>query len=235
MISCAILLAAGSGTRMQGSVEDKVLVPINCKPAILYSIEAFAASKVVDKFIIVYRDKVQMDEILSVIEKNGLSHLNIETILGGSDRQTSVFCALKTIDPTYKQVFIHDCARPCISSEAIKELHLIAKQDGAACLAHPVVDTIKRIKSADKVRKQKLENLDRSGLWAMETPQVFNFKDILAAYEYVVKEELIVTDDAAAADTIGIKCSLVKSTQPNPKLTSPGDLLYIEYLLKKDN
>ena len=235
MISCAILLAAGSGTRMQGSVEDKVLVPINCKPAILYSIEAFVASKVVDKFIIVYRDKVQKDGILSVIQKNGLSHLNIETTLGGSDRQTSVFCALKTIDPKCKQVFIHDCARPCISSEAIKELHIIAKQDGAACLAHPVVDTIKRIKSADKVRKQKLENLDRSGLWAMETPQVFNFKDILAAYEYIVKEELIVTDDAAAADTIGIKCSLVKSTEPNPKLTSPGDLVYIEYLLKKDN
>ena len=62
-----------------------------------------------------------------------------------------------------------------------------------------------------------------------------NFEDILAAYEYIVKEELIVTDDAAAADTIGVKCSLVKNTQPNPKLTSPGDLLYIEYLLKKDN
>ena len=235
MNSCAILLAAGSGTRMQGSLKDKVLVPINCKPSILYSIEAFAASKVVDKFIIVYRDKLQMDEILSVIEKNGLSHLNIETVQGGSDRQTSVFCALKTIDPSYKQVFIHDCARPCIGSEAIKELHIIAKQDGAACLAHPVVDTIKRIKSADNVRKQKLENLDRSSLWAMETPQVFNSKDILAAYEYVFKEELIVTDDAAAADTIGIKCSLVKSTQPNPKLTFPGDLLFIEYLLKKNN
>lgn len=232
MTSFAILLAAGNGTRMQGIVEDKVLLPINCKPVILYSIEAFTESKVIDKFIIVYRDEAQMEEILSIIEKNGLSHLNIETVLGGSDRQTSVFRALKTIEPICTQVFIHDCARPCIRSEVIKELHKIANQDGAACLAHPVVNTIKRIRSTGNVRKQKLENVDRNSLWAMETPQVFNFKNILAAYENVFREELIVTDDSSAVDSIGLRCSLVQSAQPNPKLTTPDDLAYIEYLLR---
>ena len=82
------------------------------------------------------------------------------------------------------------------------------------------------------MRKQKLENVDRNSLWAMETPQVFNFKNILAAYENVLREELIVTDDSAAVDSIGLRCSLVQSAQPNPKLTTPDDLAYIEYLLR---
>lgn len=233
MSTFAILLAAGSGTRMQGVVGDKVLTSIHGKPVILYSIEAFAQSKIVDEFIIVYRDVSQMKKVASIIEKNDLGHLNIQTVQGGSDRQTSVFSALKIIDPMCTQVFIHDCARPCLRSEAIKELNIIAKQDGAACLAHPIVDTIKRIRSSDNVRKQKLENLDRTGLWAMETPQVFNFKNILEAYENVAKKNLRVTDDASAYNSIGLKCSLVSSAYPNPKLTSVNDLVYIEYLLKK--
>jgi len=99
MSTSAILLAAGSGTRMQGSVGDKILTLINGKPVILYSIEAFAQSKIVGEFIIVYRDVSQMKKVATIIEKNDLGHLNIQTVQGGSDRQTSVFSALKIIDP----------------------------------------------------------------------------------------------------------------------------------------
>lgn len=233
MPSTAILLAAGSGSRMQGSVTDKVLAPINGKPAILYSIQAFADSSVVDQFIIVYRDEAQKAEIESMIETNGLSHLSIQGVPGGSERQLSVIHALNIIENTCEYVFIHDCARPCIRSEAIEELYAAVQLDGAACLAHPVVDTIKRIQTNGDLRKQTLEDLDRSRLWAMETPQAFNFKSILKAYQNVVKQKLSITDDTAAAATIGLHTTLVPNTQPNPKLTTPADLAYIQHLLNE--
>lgn len=231
MPSTAILLAAGSGRRMLGSVTDKVLAPINGKPAILYSIQAFADASVVDQFIIVYRDEAQRSEIESILEKNGLSHLNILGVPGGSERQLSVIHALNIIDDTCEYVFVHDCARPCVRSEAIEELYAVVQQDGAACLAHPVVDTIKRIHANGDLRKQKMEDLDRSRLWAMETPQAFEFKSLLKAYQNVVKEKLKITDDTAAAATIGLHTTLVPNTQPNPKLTTPADLAYIQHLL----
>ncbi len=231
MSTTAILLAAGSGQRMQGHVDDKVLAPINGTPAIVYSLQAFADACVVDQFVIVYRDEAQKTEIESIIAAYGLSHLKIQGVSGGAERQLSVIHALNVIDDTCEHVFIHDGARPCVRSEAIEELYRTVKKDQAACLAHPVTDTIKRIPEAGQLRSTPLEDLDRSRLWAMETPQAFHFKSILKAYQNVVKNKLQVTDDTAAAATIGLKTTLVHNTAPNPKLTTPADLTYIEQLL----
>jgi 2-C-methyl-D-erythritol 4-phosphate cytidylyltransferase len=130
---------------------------------------------------------------------------------------------------------IHDCARPCIHTEAIKDVYLAVQEDQAASLAHPVADTIKRIETVGVLRKITLEDLDRSRLWAMETPQAFAFKGILTAYQNVIKKKLTITDDSAAAATIGLKTTLVPNKHPNPKLTTPTDLAYIEHLLKIPN
>lgn len=231
MPSTAILLAAGSGSRMQGEVPDKVLAPIHGKPAITYSLQAFAESCVVDQYIIVYRDEAQKADIESIIQEHGLGNLKIMGVPGGTERQLSVVHALNVIDDDCDYVFIHDCARPCVSSDAIQRLDLAVQEDQAACLAHPVVDTIKRTATSGEPRKQELEDLDRSRLWAMETPQAFAFKKILEAYQNVVKNELQITDDTAAAATIGLKTTLVQNEQPNPKLTTPADLSYIEHLM----
>lgn len=232
MPSTAILLAAGSGSRMQGEVTDKVLAPIHDKPAIVYSLQAFAESSVVDQYIIVYRDEAQKAAIESIIQENGLGNLKIQGVPGGAERQLSVVNALNVVDDSCDYVFIHDCARPCVSAESIQRLDLAVQEDQAACLAHPAVDTIKRTSASGETRKQELEDLDRSRLWAMETPQAFAFKSILEAYKKVIKEKLNVTDDTAAAATIGLKTTLVQNEQPNPKLTTPSDLAYIEHLLK---
>jgi 2-C-methyl-D-erythritol 4-phosphate cytidylyltransferase len=219
---------------MQAEVADKVLVPIHGKPAIVYSLQAFAESCVIDQYVIVYRDETQKAEIESIIQKHGLGHLKIKGVPGGAERQLSVVHALNVIEDACDYVFIHDCARPCVSSDAILRLDLAVQEDQAACLAHPVVDTIKRTASTGEARKQELEDLDRSRLWAMETPQAFAFKSILKAYQKVIKEKLQVTDDTAAAATIGLKTTLVQNDQPNPKLTTPTDLSYIEHLLSSD-
>lgn len=227
----AILLAAGSGQRMQGRVEDKALAPIHGKPAIVYSLQAFADSCLIDDYIIVYRDEPQKAQIEAIITEHGFGHLKIQGVQGGAERQLSVIQALNLIDEKCEHVLIHDCARPCIRTEAIERVYAAAQEDQAACLAHPVTDTIKRVEQSGELRKQDLEDLDRSRLWAMETPQAFAFNSILKAYQNVVKNQLQITDDVAAAQSIGLKTTLVPNDTPNPKLTTPADLAYIEHLL----
>ena len=235
MPSIAILLAAGSGQRMQGQAEDKILASINGQPALVYSLKAFARSSVIDSYLIVYRDEAQKKAIEAIIAAYGLSHLKIQVVLGGAERQLSVINALNAIGGNCDYVYIHDCARPCIHTEAIKDVYSAVQEDQAASLAHPVADTIKRIETVGVLRKITLEDLDRSRLWAMETPQAFAFKRILTAYQNVIKKKLIITDDSAAAATIGLKTTLVPNKNPNPKLTTPTDLAYIEHLLKIPN
>mgnify|MGYP006245787327 FL=1 len=161
--------------------------------------------------------------------------MEIQVVLGGAERQLSVMKALNAIDENCDYVFIHDCARPCIHTEAIKDVYSTVQEDQAASLAHPVTDTIKRIETVDEIREITLEDLDRGRLWAMETPQAFAFKSILTAYQNVIKKRLTITDDCAAAVTIGLKTTLVPNKHPNPKLTTLTDLAYIEHLLQTPN
>ena len=235
MSSIAILLAAGSGQRMQGQVEDKILAPINGQPALVYSLKAFDRSCVINSYLIVYRDEIQKKAIEAIIAAHDFGHLEIQVVLGGAERQLSVMKALDAIDENCDYVFIHDCARPCITTKAIKDVYSAVQEDQAASLAHPVVDTIKRTEAANELRKLSLEDLDRSRVWAMETPQAFAFKNILKAYQNVIKKKLTITDDTAALATIDLKTTLVPNKSPNPKLTTPTDLTYIEHLLKIPN
>ena len=220
---------------MQGQVEDKILAPINGQPALVYSLKAFDRSCVINSYLIVYRDEIQKKAIEAIIAAHGFGHLEIQVVLGGAERQLSVMKALNAIEENCDYVFIHDCARPCITTEAIKDVYAAVQEDQAASLAHPVVDTIKRTEAADDLRKLSLEDLDRSRVWAMETPQAFAFKNILKAYQNVIKKKLTITDDTAALATIDLKTTLVPNERPNPKLTTPSDLSYIEHLLKIPN
>lgn len=220
---------------MQGQVEDKILAPINGQPALVYSLKAFDRSCVINSYLIVYRDEIQKKAIEAIIAAHDFGHLEIQVVLGGAERQLSVMKALNAINENCDYVFIHDCARPCITTKAIKDVYSAVQEDQAASLAHPVVDTIKRTEAADELHKLSLEDLDRSRVWAMETPQAFAFKNILKAYQNVIKKKLTITDDTAALATIDLKTTLVPNKRPNPKLTTPSDLSYIEHLLKIAN
>ncbi len=216
---------------MQGRVDDKSLALLNGKPAIVYSLEAFFGSDIVDHYIVVYRDDAQRTRIEAIIQEYGFGELSFQCIQGGTERQLSVANALDAVPEDCDYVFIHDCARPCIHTGALKALHTAVQADEAACLVHPVTDTIKRATTQGELRRQELEDLDRSRLWAMETPQAFALKSIREAYQKVIRDGLSVTDDTAAAETIGLRTTLVPNDRPNPKLTTPSDLDYIEHLL----
>ena len=125
-------------------------------------------------------------------------------------------------------VAIHDAARPCTSDELIATTVQAADETGAAVAAQPVTDTIKE--SADGRLIQR--TLDRSKLWAVQTPQSFRVEVIRRALAEVRRRRLLFTDDTAACELIGQPVRLVSSIAPNPKVTVPGDLPFIAMLLR---
>ena len=136
--------------------------------------------------------------------------------------------ALAALPPDIAYVFIHDCARPLVSPEQLVALHKIVVREHAVVLAHRVTDTIKKHRGDARLR-----TLERERLWAMETPQVFS-RDLLdRAYARVTKKKLRITDDAQAVETLDHPIALLENTSPNPKITTPGDLAYLEFLLAR--
>ncbi len=220
--TAAILLAAGSGTRMAGAVTDKVLAPLAGRPVFAHTVAAFMASAIADYYVVLYRDQRQMTELAAYAPTpSALVH-------GGRERQDSVMNALAALPGDIAYVFIHDCARPLVRPEQLVALHKIVRRENAVVLAHRVTDTIKEHRDDARLR-----TLDRSRLWAMETPQVFARDLIVRAYARVAARGLSITDDAAAVELLGHPIALLENPHPNPKLTTPDDLSYLEFLLSR--
>ena len=218
--TAAILLAAGSSRRMDGSVPDKILAPLAGKPVFAHSAATFLRSGVIDTFIVTYRDQQQMVELSAYAPTPSLF------VPGGAERQDSVAAALAELPDDVGYVFIHDCARPLVRVEQLVALHKIVRREDAVVLAHRVTDTIKEHRGEGRLR-----TLDRRHLWAMETPQVFSRKLIDRAYAAVAKRKLTITDDAAAVELLKHPIALLENQHPNPKITKAADLDYLEYLL----
>jgi len=205
---------------MAGTVEDKVLAPVAGRPVFTYSAAAFAASGVADLYVVVYRDRSQMTALSAFAPTPSL------LVKGGRERQDSVMAALQALPGDIDHVFIHDCARPLIRPEQLAALHKIVRRKKAVVLAHRVTDTIRERRATGSLR-----TVDRSRLWAMETPQVFSKALIVRAYGKVRKRRLVVTDDAAAVELLGHPVAFLENTHSNLKLTTPKDLAYLEFLL----
>jgi len=221
--TAAILLAAGSGRRMQGAVPDKVLAPLAGRPAFAYSAAAFMASGVADFYAVVYRDQRQMLALAAYAPTPSV------LVRGGRERQDSVRRALAALPSDIAFVFIHDCARPLIRPGQLRELHRIVRRQQAVVLAHRVTDTIKE-------KRGRLRTLERSRLWAMETPQVFARGLIARAYARALARGRRVTDDAGAVEVLGRSApavALLENPHPNLKLTTPADLIQVEFLLRQ--
>ena len=208
---------------MQGAVADKVLAPLAGRPVFSYSAAAFMQSAVADLYVVVYRDQRQMLELSALTPTPSL------LVHGGRERQESVRNALTALPADIACVFIHDCARPLIRSEQLVALHKIVRREHAVVLAHRVTDTIKEHRDDARLR-----TLDRSRLWAMETPQVFSRQLIARGYERVMARKLHITDDAQAVEQLGQPVALLANASPNPKITTPADFEYVEFLLARN-
>lgn len=232
-MNSVILLAAGSGSRMQKSVEDKVLYELKKIPVFLYSIQAFEQSKQFQKYIIVYRDEKQKTCMQSLLIKNGYDKLDITFVKGGSSRQESVRLGLSVCSST-DVVAIHDSARPLIQPKLINALLTETQANGSAVPVSVVTDTLIKIgDDKSKIDAKQTEIIDRSKIRAVQTPQMFSYQTILAAYDKVVADKVTITDDSSAYTHSKLHPFLVENEEPNPKITTKKDLDYILYLLNE--
>lgn len=220
--TAAILLAAGSSRRMAGTVADKILAPLAGKPVFAHSAATFYRSGVIDFFLVTYRDQRQL------VELSSYAPTPTQFVPGGAERQDSVTAALAELPDDVRYVFIHDCARPLVRSEQLVALHKIVRREDAVVLAHRVTDTIKEHRGEGMLR-----NLNRDALWAMETPQVFSRELIVRGYAKAAAKKKRLTDDAAAVELLKHPVALLENFHPNPKITTPADLAYAEYLLSQ--
>ncbi len=224
MIS-AILVAAGKGTRMGPDV-DKLFLQLHGRPVVAHTWARFETADCIDDIILVVREGMQpaFGELAAQYEFKK----PFRFVPGGKERQDSVWNGLQQLPPTAEYVAIQDAARPCTSPALIAATLQAARETGAAVAAQALTDTIKE--SADG--RLVARTLDRSRLWAVQTPQTFRVELIRRALGEVRRRGLTVTDDTAACELLGEPVRLVPSPQPNPKVTQPSDLPYIELLLR---
>jgi 2-C-methyl-D-erythritol 4-phosphate cytidylyltransferase len=149
-------------------------------------------------------------------------------VVGGKERQDSVWNGLEALPPEAEIVAIQDAARPCTNEALIAATVAAARDTGAAVAAQHVTDTIKESGNGKLIER----TLDRSRLWAVQTPQTFRVAVIRRALAEVRRRGMLVTDDTAACELIAQPVQLVLSSQPNPKVTRPEDLLCVEALLR---
>ena len=230
MIS-AIILAGGSSKRM-GEGIDKLMIPILKKPLLAYSLMAFQACSEVKEIVLVARTDRQSD-YQAMAKEYSISKLK-SVVSGGIERQDSVWVGLHSVSPKSEIVSIHDGARALISVDIISRCIASARQNGAAIPACRVKDTIKRaVPNAPKEENRVETTLDRSILWAAQTPQTFRTDVIRQAYKPLINNGIIVTDDSAAVERVGLSVSLVEGDPLNLKITTPEDLLIAEMVLLK--
>jgi len=222
----AIIVAAGQSTRM-GTRTDKLFLPVAGQPLVAHTWRRFDQAACVDEIVLVVR--AGRENAFADLAAQFHFDKPYRFALGGQERQDSVWNGLEALSPQAEIVAIQDAARPCTSLALIEATIAAARLEGAAVAAQRVSDTIKL--SQDGVHVAR--HLDRSQLWAVQTPQTFRVEVIRRALSAVRARGLQVTDDTAACELIGQPVKLVVVPSPNPKVTLPDDVPYVEMLLRK--
>jgi 2-C-methyl-D-erythritol 4-phosphate cytidylyltransferase len=219
----AILVAAGSSQRMGF---DKLFATIAGEPVIAHSIRAFDRAISVSEIIIVARED-RHDQIQKINRDAGFKKLR-SIVTGGERRQDSVRAGLDRAERGAKYVAVHDAARPLITPDQIEGAFKQCRVHGAAALAQPVNDTLKRADADLFVAG----SIDRQQLYAMQTPQIFDRDLIDDAYHAVYAEDIWITDEVSAVERLGHKIALVLDDDFNFKITYPRDLPVAEFILR---
>lgn len=222
MSNVAIILGAGNGTRMK-SEKSKLLLEIGSKTVIERSVEAFLSVSDIDEIIVVAR--AQDIDIYSEL----LTDERISFVIGGATRQQSVKNAVETVDDAHL-IIIHDGARPLIKCEDIEKTIRAAEEFSAAAVGVYVKDTIKIVDKQGFVESTP----DRSTLFAVQTPQIFDFDLYKSAMQKADEQGLDFTDDCQLVELCGGKVKMVEGSYSNIKITTPDDIALAENLLKNE-
>jgi len=223
-MTSAIIVAAGSGTRM-GPMIDKLFLEVAGQPIVSHTWQRFDSAGGIDEIVLVVRDGMQ--SAFEGLAAKLKPRKPFRYAPGGKERQDSVWNGLQAVSAQCAIVAIQDGARPCTSLELIAATIEAARATGAAVAAQRLTDTIKQSDDGHTITR----HLDRSRLWSVQTPQTFRLDVIRHALATVRERGTQVTDDTAACELIGQPVQLVECATPNPKVTFPGDLACIEVLL----
>jgi 2-C-methyl-D-erythritol 4-phosphate cytidylyltransferase len=226
----AVVLGAGQGTRM-GHSTNKVFLPINGKPIIVYAIEVFDHCSLVDEIILVAA--AGEEEQMAKLVRYAQCKKACKIIRGGATRHESEQCALEVLRPridagVVEIVLIHDGARPFISVEKVEQLIDKAWEEDGAILAAPLEEEerIAQVNSEKCIQR----SFERQQVWKVQTPQVFRASILLKAYDQARRDQFEGTDTAASVERIGRRVALVESDATNLKITTAEDLFLAERL-----
>lgn len=216
----AIIVAAGSSRRMGF---DKLLAPLAGTPVLMRTLLAFENCDAVDEIIV-----VAGGDVAGVVESWQTAIPKLKCVVaGGAERHLSVWNGLNAVSPPVAIIAVHDGGRPLITSGQIAKCVRGARELDAVACARPVTETLKRADAAGCIA----ESIDRANAWVMETPQVFKRDLLVRAYEKVLRDNLLVTDEVSAVQTLGGRVHVIENAEPNIKITFPADLALAEKLL----
>lgn len=220
-----IVVAAGKSERMGRSV-DKVFLSLGTQPVLSYSLAAFEHCADIDAVILVVR-KDRVDAARGMSQMYGYSKVK-RVIAGGAKRQASVTLGLAEVSDDARIVAVHDGGRPCVTPELISETIKTAKRYGSGVAAVKLTDTVKEVEKGVTTTG----TLDRSKIWAVQTPQTFKIDLLRSALDLVKKKKATVTDESSAVELLGEAVRLVPAPMTNIKITTPDDLTLAAALLK---
>ena len=231
-MNIALVLAAGSGTRMNNELPKQFLM-VNEKPLFVYSVQTFQNNPNVD-VIIIATNANNIELVKDYCKQFGLDKVK-SVIAGGETRQASVYNGLKEIEKFISNsndiVLIHDSARPLVSDRIIKE-------NVEACIEFGAVDTV--VQASDTIVKSNDDQtigeiLNRQEIYQSQTPQTFEFGIIKDAHEKALKDQVPnVTDDCKLVMHYGMDVHFVQGDKLNFKVTTPEDLEMFKALARKD-
>jgi 2-C-methyl-D-erythritol 4-phosphate cytidylyltransferase len=219
-----IIPAAGQGKRM-GVGKNKLLLDLNGIPVFIHTLRVFETDEECESIVLAIHPNDEV-EFKTLLENHKITKV-IHIVSGGKERQHSINNALKTVSGN-GVILVHDAARPFVKKEHIHRLMEAAEKYGAAILGVPAKDTMKKVQDGKVV-----ETVERTSLWAVQTPQAFRMSILLEANELAEKENFVGTDDASLVERLSVPIKMVQGDYDNIKLTTPEDLLFAEAILKK--
>lgn len=221
-----VIAAAGKGSRMESSTNKQYML-LNGRPVLSYSLEFFERHPLVKDIVVVCAPE-DIEYCQQEIVKRFKYYKVTAVVPGGQERQDSVWAGLQQLAPDTELVAVHDGARPLLSAELLSRLLTEAEEWGAAIPGIPSKDTVKLGDRDGFVR----QTLDRNAVYAIQTPQVFNYSELQTAYKEAREEGFAGTDDASLFERYIGRVKIVAGDYNNIKITTPEDMLVAAALLK---
>ncbi|WP_342603728.1 2-C-methyl-D-erythritol 4-phosphate cytidylyltransferase [Peribacillus sp. FSL E2-0159] len=220
-----VIPAAGQGKRMKAG-KNKLFIELSGIPIIVYTLRVFEEDPDC-RGIILSINPAEKAYFSQLIAAYGLKKVK-KLVMGGKERQQSVHNGLQHAGEEI--ILVHDGARPFINLGQISELTTAASLHGGAVIAVPVKDTIKKA-----ANKKVVETVERSSLWAVQTPQAFRVSILKRAYEQAEAEAFLGTDDASLLERINEQVVIIEGNYDNIKITTQEDLYFAEAILHKQH